>query len=151
MTVLCRLLVLGLSSLAGCTAEDAELRPPVMHYGEDACDICSMIISEDRFSSAITVRRGSRVSHLLFDDVGEMLAAPRPAADEMRWWSHDAGTRQWIDAETAVFLFSEKLMTPMGTGVAAYATKEAAEQARTVWPGEIVEFTEARRRLAAAG
>ncbi|MFG0284508.1 MAG: nitrous oxide reductase accessory protein NosL [Phycisphaerales bacterium JB039] len=136
-------------ALAACAERSDDLGPPTLHYGQDVCDICSMIISEDRFSSAIALRRDGRVEYLLFDDAGEMLAAPAPQADELRWWVHDADTREWIDGRTAIYLVSESLMTPMGTGVAAYATRAAAEEARITWPGKLMDFPTVRESLSA--
>ena len=135
--------------LARCTERSTTLDPPTIYYGQDVCDICSMIISEERFSSAITLQRSGRIEHMLFDDVGEMLAAPAPEADDQRWWARDAGSGAWIDARTATFLLSDALMTPMGTGVAAYGSSAAAEAARSERPGDILTFEEIRGRLGA--
>ncbi|MCA9291976.1 MAG: nitrous oxide reductase accessory protein NosL [Phycisphaerales bacterium] len=127
-------------ALTGCDRPAEEITAPRVHYGQDVCAECSMIISDDRFAGAIGLRRDGRIVHLLFDDVGEMLAFDPGPNDGIRWFATDASTSAWLDAEAAVFLRSEKLMTPMGTGVGAYATRDAAERARTEYGGEILAF-----------
>jgi nitrous oxide reductase accessory protein NosL len=37
--------------------------------------------------------------------------------------------RQWIDATSATYVKSDDLATPMGTGIAAYASAQAARSA----------------------
>jgi copper chaperone NosL len=133
-------LVVVVFGLTGCDRAADEISAPTVHYGQDVCAECSMIISDDRFAGAIGLRRDGRIVHLLFDDIGEMLAFDPGPHDGIRWFATDATTSAWLDAETAVFLRGETLMTPMGTGVGAYATREAAEKARTEYGGEILAF-----------
>ena len=121
---------LAVLSLAGCQRLPTEITAPKVHFGQDVCAKCAMIISDERFAGAIGMRRDGRVVHLLFDDVGEMLDFAPGEYEEIRWYATDAVTREWLDAENAVFLRSDKLMTPMGTGVGAYSTREEATRRR---------------------
>ncbi|MCA9241648.1 MAG: nitrous oxide reductase accessory protein NosL [Planctomycetales bacterium] len=106
-----------------------------------------MIISDERFAGAIGLRRNGRVEHLLFDDVGEMLGFDPGEYDEIRWYATDAVTREWLDAETAVFLHSDELRTPMHTGVGVYSTRDAAVAAQQEYGGEILSFADLRADL----
>jgi copper chaperone NosL len=139
------LMVMAVGFLAaGCERPVEEITAPTLHYGQDMCAECSMIVSDERFAGAIGVRREGRVVHLPFDDIGEMLEYdPRPY-EEIRWFAKDATTRQWLDAEQAFFLRSDDLRTPMGTGVGAYETRESAEQVQAEYGGEILDFTSLR-------
>ena len=76
----------------------------------------------------------------------QMLEARPPEGSSLYWWAHDADSLEWIDAKAAFYLFSDSLRTPMGTGVAAFRTREAATRASQTWPGEILDFAEARAR-----
>lgn len=140
------LLLLLLLSPLGCTSRPSASSPPPLHFGEDVCAVCSMIISDERFSSAITFVEGRHTEEALYDDIGEMLEAPPPDGVSLYWWAHDAETLEWIDARAAYYLVSDSLQTPMGTGVAAFRTREAAVRARETWPGEILDFAQARAR-----
>jgi copper chaperone NosL len=133
-------MTIAAAALVGCEQQAEEITAPTVHFGQAMCAECSMIISDERFAGAIGLRRDGRVVHLLFDDVGEMLAFDPGEHEQIRWFATDATTRAWLDAETAFFLRSDQLMTPMGTGVGAYATKEAATAAQQEHGGELLSF-----------
>jgi copper chaperone NosL len=116
-----------LATGAGCGDDaDAANKPPKITYGEDQCDRCKMILSEERFAAGLVAKNGDA---RLFDDAGEMIVALQEEGGlgTHRAWVHDYESKQWIDATTAVFVDSSKIISPMGTGVAAFSTREAAE------------------------
>lgn len=131
-------------SLAGCGRAPTEITAPKVHFGQDVCAKCGMIISDERFAGAIGLRRNGRIEHMLFDDVGEMLEFTPGDYEEVRWFATDSVTRKWLDAETAVFLHSDDLKTPMGTGVGAYSTRDAAIAAQQECGGTIRSFADLR-------
>jgi copper chaperone NosL len=133
--------------VSACGNADASgpIPQPKFVFGEDLCAECSMIISEQRFAGAIGLRERGRVKHLLFDDIGEMFLFELPSHDGARYFVHDLGTSACIDAEAAFFVRSKKLRTPMGTGVAAFATEAERDAALVQYPGDRVTLSELRR------
>lgn len=129
--------------LCGCGGE-ASLEPPVIHYGESICDVCGMIISDERFAAAIVWADDGGRHELLLDDAGELADVKRVASDREVVYVHDALSADWIDARAAVFLRSEDLHTPMGTGVAAYADRASAEAAQQARGGELLALDDVR-------
>lgn len=115
---------------AGLGRAPAEAGPPAIQYGRDRCDACGMIISDARFAAA--ARHGARASR--YDDIGCLVqhAGHELARGQAQGFVHDAGTEQWLDAHGAAYVRSPAIRTPMGTGVAAYATFDAAQ---AVHPG----------------
>ncbi len=141
MKWVCPVLLAGVALVShGCKPQTDEIVAPVIHFGQDTCAKCSMIISDDRFAGAIGVRQNGRINYLLFDDVGEMLEFIPPDHEEMRRFVTDATTTEWLIAEEAFYLHSDELMTPMGTGVGAYATKELALTAQERFGGNVLVF-----------
>ena len=63
------LLLLIVSLLLGCVSNLDPSEPPEVHYGEDVCDACNMIISEPRFAAAYYTEDGAVRR---FDDIGDM-------------------------------------------------------------------------------
>jgi copper chaperone NosL len=117
-----------LTTGAGC-GDDAEAadKPPKVAYGEDQCDRCKMIVSEERFAAGLVPKKGKA---RIFDDAGELIMTLQEEGNGLgkrRAWVHDYDTKQWIDASTASFVDSHKVVSPMGTGVAAFGTREAAD------------------------
>jgi copper chaperone NosL len=113
--------------VAGCGDEaGAADKPPKITYGEDQCERCKMILAEERFAAGLVPKQGA--AHI-FDDPGELVMSVQDAGalGEQRAWVHDYDGKQWIDATSAYFVDSHKLVTPMGTGVAAFSTRAAAD------------------------
>jgi copper chaperone NosL len=112
-------------ALSACSKENAG-GPPKIRYGEDVCADCGMIISDERFAAAVTPPGAAA---LLYDDIGDLLKARSESAAPASApaWVHDAESKQWLPAEKAWYVRDEKVMTPMGSGIAAYATEAAAK------------------------
>lgn len=132
------ILLLIAAGLIGCD-EPPTLDPPEVRWGQDVCSACSMIISEDRYASAIvSIVNDERHVHL-FDDLGEMFEVPAPTTASYRRWVCDAQTRDWIDAETAIYVRSAALHTPMGRGIAAFEDEADAKTLQAEVGGELLQ------------
>ncbi len=120
------LIVLTAITLAGCGGEARADQPPEIKYGVDTCSRCHMIISEEKYASGLVASDGTT---MIFDDIGEMIATVQTdGLNERRVWVHDFDSVEWIDGTTAFYVDSHDLMTPMGMGVVAFSSKDAAEK-----------------------
>jgi copper chaperone NosL len=110
--------------LAGCGQSANTDEPPEIAYGQDVCDRCGMIISEEKFAAAYWTEAGEARR---FDDIGGMLAyITEESEDAASYWVHDFAGGEWIRAEEAFYLLDSELMTPMGFGIAAFANEDQA-------------------------
>lgn len=142
-------LLIGLAlSLTGC-ADEPITGPPQLRLGRVECAECGMIVSEDRFSAAFLIDRRGRREHIAFDDIGCMLDHEREhdAADGLvilGRFVHDHDTRAWAEAGEASFLLAEpdRLPTPMGSGIAAFGSRESAEAAHATVGGVVMDYDE---------
>lgn len=146
MTLSCRglsVLTLLVTSIAltGC-GESPTLDPPDVRWGQDVCAECGMILSETRYAAAVIYLVDGERNVRLFDDIGEMFEIDDPPRHDVRYWVGDAGTERWIDAETAVFVRSPAIHTPMGRGVAAFADEADAEKLRAETDGVLLRFAD---------
>lgn len=143
---------LPLLSISGCDRGAAD-GPPALRLGEDVCVQCNMIISDVRWATATVVEglRGSEAK--LFDDFNCQVNYEVEHQDIiiLDRWSHDHATSQWIPTSQATFLFAERLRTPMGSRTAAFERAEAADQAASDVPGDILNFGAAWKRLGYVG
>lgn len=116
--------------------------PPELRLGRDECRECGMIINEDRCSSASIIRVRGVSEYAMFDDIGCMLDYHRTMSDGSvsMAFVHDHGTRAWVAARTAHFLHceSDKLKTPMGSGLIAFASGADAERAAAEFGGRVL-------------
>jgi nitrous oxide reductase accessory protein NosL len=105
-----------------------------------------MIISDERFAAGLV---DAHAKATLFDDTGELIVTVQSdGLNDRRAWVHDYGSGDWIDATTAFYVDAHDIITPMGTGVVAFAdhgaaASHAADHAGTVrdWNGMMTEWT----------
>lgn len=140
-------LLLVLLATAACAQGSGEAAPPEIHYGEDICADCGMIISEPRFASAYAweIEEG-RYESLAFDDIGDMVRDIK--LNQQRafagFWAHDYHEENWIDAETAFYVVSEAIRSPMGHGVAAFAAEEDAAKLAAPLGVDVIDWDHMR-------
>lgn len=128
---------------AACRSNDpGEIRPPEIHYGEDICEFCGMIISEERYAAGYLTEDGQE--HI-FDDIAGMVQAHLQARDGspvIAFFVHDYENTVWIRAETVHYVLSQELPTPMLSGLAAFSSVEAAEALAVETEGQVLTFEE---------
>jgi copper chaperone NosL len=136
--------------LAGCIQGEATPAPAEIHYGEDVCADCNMIISDPRFAASYAreVAPG-RYESLAFDDIGDLVGHLR---DHQEWtvagvWAHDYESEEWIDAETAFYVVSPEIHSPMGHGVAAFGAEAVATAMAADLGVEVMDWNRMRAEM----
>lgn len=135
--LLARLALAWLGLVPGCSGGGAD-EPPAFRLGEEACAGCRMIINEQEHAAAIALATGEA---LKFDDLGCMIlfleTDKRPIR---RYWvaAHQEGG--WLEASRAHYVRSPRIPTPMGYGIVAVATAEAAARLASEQGGETLRF-----------
>lgn len=118
--------------------------PPELRLGRDECAECGMSIHDERSAAACLIDRDGQREYLLFDDIGCLLDLQRSQptdASILQAFVHDHPSAQWLDMQAALFLVAppSALRTPMGSGIAAFQHRDAAEEARLQYGGEILD------------
>jgi len=131
------------STLAGCDNR-VESGPPDLRFGRDECAECKMSIIDEKSAAAARVQTPDGPEVLLFDDLGCLLDlerwAERPGLVVTERWTRDYGSRLWVRAESASYVFSEEIRTPMGSWIAAYAAPADAEAAQREAGGDLLTY-----------
>ena len=142
LAVLALLLVL-LTAACG-TQQSEEPQPPEIQYGLDLCDACGMTLDDPRFTSATLLKNGE---YRKFDDIGDMIVyhMDRPDQQVAAWFVHDHDSEEWLRAEEAAYVVSTEIESPMGHGIFAFASQEAAEKfAGELSSAQVMNFEEVR-------
>ena len=142
-----RVVALALFSLllAACGTRVDPNTPPEIVYGEDVCDQCNMIISDERFAAAAAVEEApGDYAYRRFDDIGDMLAyrQAHPELSFVSLWVHDYNTLEWLDADQAYYVVSPEIHSPMGHGIAAFADRATAEAFAAEKAGQVLTWDE---------
>jgi copper chaperone NosL len=128
-------LVVGCLVVAGC--DDG---PPPVRYGREECARCRMIVNDDRFAAAGVAPDGEARK---FDEVGCLIDYLAEHPDGLpRAWVRGYRSGGWHDARTAYYAHGPSLQTPMGSGLAAVATREEADALAAEWGGRVLRFDE---------
>lgn len=147
---------IAFASIAGALAscgQDAAQGPPTVRLGDSLCAQCNMIISDERWATATIIDGPRGGEPRLFDDFNCQVnfEAARPDLVVLARWSHDYLGGGWIPTEQARFLMSPSLRTPMGSNVAAFASQDPAQAARSELTGDLMDFKACWARLGFAG
>lgn len=126
--------------LVACQTNKLE---PAALSPEDMCTNCKMAISEKQFATQFLTKDGDAVK---FDDLGclaHYLTRHSPQRREIAaLFVVDYETKQWLKAESAFYVHSEKFQTPMQGGFAAFAERPRAEAAAAAQQGRLHNWQE---------
>ena len=126
---------------AGCAAADAS-GPPEIQFGRDICVECNMIISEARFATAYRLADGTTKK---FDDVGNMVLHLNDTGDAPSdVWVHDFETEAWVTAETAFFVPTLSVASPMGHSILSFSDEGRAQTFANDVDGEVIDWATVR-------
>ena len=129
-----------LLTTACTTANASEPVPPTIYYGESVCEFCGMIISEARYAAGYISADGAE--HV-FDDIGDMIKAHQQQQEKVSaFFVHDYNDERWIRAESAFYVLSPHLNTPMGSGLAAVAVEADAGALAAKVNGQVLSFAD---------
>ena len=135
------IVIVLLIGVTACASQAAgEPIPPEIHLGEDACQFCRMIISDERYAAGYLTADGDE---FIFDDIGDMFKHHLDRAEAVTaFFVHDYNDHTWIRAETAVYVLNPDLPTPMLSGLAAFAGEAEARRFAAETEGDIFTFEE---------
>ena len=136
--LLCAALAGMLSFATGCAK-----KPAAIVYGTDACEQCSMTITDERHGAVIVTTKGR--SHK-FDCVECMVQALMPGqkladVEVLSWHVVDYARRgTLIDATRATYLVSPGVPSPMGANVSAFAARADAAGVQAEKGGDVMDW-----------
>ena len=124
-----------------------EPAPRDIQFGQDECAFCQMRVSDRAFATQLVTTQGR---NFIFDSV-ECLAAHVERGDVAAENIHSIWVANFadpegepVDAESAIYLQSETLSSPMGLALSAYPDRATAEQHRDEYEGTLHDWSEVR-------
>jgi len=122
-----KLVFLIVLALAISCGDKTESGPVKIYYGEDICERCKMIISEKDFAAQYKLSTGETVK---FDDLGCMFHYMNGEEQALisAVYVMDYDSKQWIDGESAYYVWTENITTPMGHGIVALKDSQQAAE-----------------------
>lgn len=123
-------------------------RPRPITLGSEECDHCHMTVADLRHSAELVTNRG-RV--FVFDDPGclaDFLAGGLVPSEDIHslWFSDFLEPDSLLQARDAVFLRSDRVRTPMNSGIIAVRPGPRADSLRAAWGGALESWEDVSGR-----
>ena len=124
-------------TLVSCSKE----KQPIA-YGEDSCDFCKMTIVDQIHGAEIVTDKGKVYKfdalECLIDFKQEMVKE----TPEQFFTNHYLVPSELISAQTAIYLISENIPSPMGEFITAFPNREQAQKVQLEKGGAIYTWDE---------
>lgn len=132
-------MLLAAVAFPGCGRQS----PRAIGYGAESCGHCHMTIVDPRFSAEAISKTGKVTA---FDDVGCLAAwlDESGATETSGWVMSFVDGREWLAAGESVYLQSEALRTPMGSGLAALRAGAEADSVLAALGGALLTWAQVR-------
>ncbi len=132
-------IILTFSGLASCRHSAVPI-----DYENDGCGYCKMIITDKRFGAELITKKGKIYK---FDSI-ECLAAyveqkiEDVSVIESLWTIDFTRPGVWLDCETAEYLHSRNLPSPMGAFLSSFQNKTACDAVKEKHEGENLNWSQ---------
>lgn len=125
---------------------DCSKEPAPIHFGEDGCSFCRMIISDQRFGCELLTTKGKSYK---FDSIECMTAytikGKKGADDIYSIWTIDFNNPEtFIDATQSWYLQSEKLKSPMGANLSSFQNHGEISTIQNKYNGSIMRWEDVK-------
>lgn len=129
--VLVTILLIFLLGACGSTT----LEPVEIQVNVDSCATCNMGIQDEQASAQTLEKDGTPNK---FDDIGCMVTYIQKNKDQIEiGYVHDHLSKEWIEFDTAFFVQSSEIETPMSYGIIAFSSESAAKEWQETNGGDV--------------
>lgn len=120
-----------------CSCQSAAELTPSDITANDTCTFCKMPIEQVQYAAEFMTKDGFTRK---FDDIGCMVqhAEKVKTSNIAAFYVMDYANKQWVKGEEAQFVQSEKIQTPMNSGLIAFKDKNAADSVASEYGGKVV-------------
>ena len=131
------LLLVTIAVIAGCSPG-----PEPIEYGAVKCDHCKMLIMDRKFGSELVTVKGKVYKFDAVECLAEFMLDSSVTAENTHslWVSDFEPPHEFLIAEKAFYLQSERIKSPMGLGLSAYSSAERADEFRRKYGGKVLNF-----------
>jgi len=133
-------IAVALAGLLASSCAAAPSGPPAIRYGASACAECRMIVNEARFAVTAKTATGDPAAFDSTECLVRYLQRGGPPLAQI--WVHDYDAERWLAAAEAWYVASPELATPMGQGLVATASADAASRLARATRGRVLRFAQ---------
>lgn len=134
-------LIILLVLMASCSTQ-----PEPINYGSDACHYCKMTIVSKTHAAQAVSKKGKQFKYDAIECMVNDINDENNAEMSILLVANYLSAGNMIPAETATYLVSENIPSPMGANLSATASKDEAEQLKTENGGELFDWSTLKNR-----
>ena len=123
--------------LIGCSKE-----PVPIHFGEDGCSYCRMIISDQRFGGELLTSKGKAYKFDSIECMTAYIIKEKKGSEKLySLWTIDFNNPEtFVDATQAWYLHSEELKSPMGANLSSFKNNTEVKTVQNIYNGEAIRW-----------
>lgn len=137
------LLFIIIQILSSCTVEPKEI-----NYGQDHCALCDMTVVDKTHAAQYVTKKGKAY---MFDAVECLTRKINKENNEEQLAyilvADYNNPGKLVAAKDAYYLISEKIKSPMGANLSAFANKEQAQNAQKEFGEEVFSWNDLKQKL----
>ena len=137
----------GLSIFTLLLLSTCKVEPEQINYGKDGCHFCSMTIVDNQHASELVTAKGKVYKYDAIECMINDLKKRDSSEVGMLLVNDYNNPGELISAESATFLISEGIPSPMGAFLSGFSTKEAGEKAKSENGGTLYNWQAIRKQI----
>lgn len=128
-------------------AISCKVAPEAIEYGKDQCSFCKMNIVDQTHSAQLVTAKGKQFKFDAIECMVNYLDQNREEKIAISLVADYGNPGEMTDAETATYLISEEIKSPMGANLSAFSAKNSAEEIQQKHSGEIFTWETLKQNL----
>ena len=140
-------IIFAISILTLLLVVSCKVEPEQINYGKDTCHYCSMTIVDHQHASELVTAKGKVYKYDAIECLINDLKKRDRAEIGMLLVNDYGNPSELISAETATFLISEGVPSPMGAFLSAFSDKAEAEAIKSENGGELYDWQSVQKQI----
>lgn len=124
-----------------------KVAPEAIEYGKDQCSFCKMNIVDKTHASQLVTAKGKQFKFDSIECMVNYLGENSEEKTAMLLVADYANPGEMTDAETATYLITPAIKSPMGANLSAFSIKDNAEEFQQKNSGELYAWETLKQKL----
>jgi copper chaperone NosL len=137
----------GLSALVLLLVSSCKVEPEEINYGKDGCHFCMMTIIDRQHASEMVTAKGKAFKYDAIECLINDLKKRDDSEIALILTSDYNNPGTLISAESATYLISEAIPSPMGAFLSAFSNKAEAETVKSAKGGRLYSWQEVKKQV----
>ena len=124
-----------------------KVEPEAIEYGKDQCSFCKMNIVDKTHSAQLVTTKGKQFKFDAIECMVNYLGENSEENTALLLVANYGNPGEMIEAQTASYLISSEIKSPMGANLSAFSTSEKANELQQKHSGEIFTWESLKQKL----